>query len=46
MPDATLNGKATKPIPGSVKSAMAKGYPKSTAQALPGAKKPTSTVKV
>jgi len=46
MPDAKINGQSTKPMPGSVTSAMQRGYPKATAQSLPGAKKPTSTVKV
>ena len=44
MPDAKIDGKTTKPVPASVKSAMAKGYPKATAQAM--GKKPTSTVRV
>jgi hypothetical protein len=44
MPDAKIDGMTTKPIPASIKSAMAKGYPKATAQAM--GKKPVSTVKV
>lgn len=44
MPDAKIDGQTTKPIPASVKNAIAKGYPKATAQAM--GKKPTSTVKV
>lgn len=44
MPDAIINGKQTKPMPASVRNAMARGVPKTTAQAK--GPKPTSSVKV
>lgn len=44
MPAATINGKTTKPMPASVTNAMARGLPKTTAQAK--GPKPVSSVKV
>jgi hypothetical protein len=44
MPDAKINGETTKPMPASIRNAMARGIPKTTAQAK--GPKPVSTVRV
>jgi hypothetical protein len=44
MPDAKINGQTTKPMPPSIKNAIARGLPKTTAMAK--GPKPVSTVRV